>query len=294
MTHRSDTRAQHPLVRFVSKTAMVGSLALLTGSALILAVANVPAMAASGAGPGTPLSRSATGASAGQAASLPSWVTPPSERPALSYGDQGHWGAVLQADLTELGFSGTGPTDGIFGPLTESAVKAFQGSVGLPATGVVDEATWQDVLHGFGEMPLAGGTDPSTAESTATGQPKSDTAPETIDGRPVLQVLHMIATAYGPSLQDNYPYGATNYFGQPLTPGTVAVDPSVIPLKSYLWVQGYQDSYLPGDGFLGQALDTGGAIQGDRIDIFMDQDAQIVSNFGIQPVTVYVLGKVQM
>lgn len=112
----------------------------------------------------------------------------------------------------------------------------------------------------------------------------------TIDGYPVKHVYHMIATAYGPSLQDNYPYGPTDAFGQPLAPGMIAVDPSVIPLKSRVYVTGYKDGYLPTGGFLGRAMDTGGAIQGMRVDIFMNDNAQTVSNFGVQPVTVYVLG----
>lgn len=114
--------------------------------------------------------------------------------------------------------------------------------------------------------------------------------PRTIDGYPIQHVYHMIATAYGPSLQDNYPYGPTDYFGQPLAPGMIAVDPSIIPLKSRVFVTGYKDGYLPTGGFLGRAMDTGGAIQGMRVDIFMNNNAQIVSNFGIQPITVYVLG----
>ncbi|MBV9289173.1 MAG: peptidoglycan-binding protein, partial [Hyphomicrobiales bacterium] len=32
--------------------------------------------------------------------------------------------------------------DGIFGPLTDAAVRALQGWAGVPATGVVDDTTW--------------------------------------------------------------------------------------------------------------------------------------------------------
>jgi peptidoglycan hydrolase-like protein with peptidoglycan-binding domain len=32
--------------------------------------------------------------------------------------------------------------DGVYAPVTESAVKSFQTAAGLPATGVVDTATW--------------------------------------------------------------------------------------------------------------------------------------------------------
>ncbi len=134
-------------------------------------------------------------------------------------------------------------------------------------------------------------TAPSSGQGTAgTASTTSSGTPKTIDGYPVIAVYHMRATAYGPSLKDNYPYGPVDAFGQPLAAGMIAVDPSVIPLKSRVYVKGYTDSVLPTGGFLGRAMDTGGAIKGNRIDIFLNQNPQIVSNFGIEPVTVYVLG----
>ncbi|NMP22948.1 peptidoglycan-binding protein [Sulfobacillus harzensis] len=113
---------------------------------------------------------------------------------------------------------------------------------------------------------------------------------KTIDGRPVLKAYHMVATSYGPSLADNYPYGPTDAFGQPLEDGMVAVDPTVIPLHSIVYVTGYQDNFLPSGGFLGQAMDTGGAIKGDRVDIFINAPENVINDFGVQQVTVYVLG----
>lgn len=56
-------------------------------------------------------------------------------------------------------------------------------------------------------------------------------------------------------------------------------------------VTGYQDANLRRGGFVGHALDSGGASQGHRIDDFMNTGAQTVSQFGEQNVTVYVLGK---
>lgn len=114
--------------------------------------------------------------------------------------------------------------------------------------------------------------------------------PHVVDGRRVVAVLHLVATAYGPSAQDNYPYGATNYFGRPLTPGTVAVDPAQIPLGTELVVTGYRSTVLPPGGFLGHALDTGDAIGPGRIDVYLAASNAVVQRFGIQHVTAYVLG----
>jgi cell wall-associated NlpC family hydrolase/3D (Asp-Asp-Asp) domain-containing protein len=104
------------------------------------------------------------------------------------------------------------------------------------------------------------------------------------------QTLTMEATAYGPSAQDNYPYGATDYFGQPLTAGDVAVDPSVIPLRTCLYITGYQSPNLPPGGYIGEADDEGGAIKGAHVDLFMNASPSQVSNFGIQTVHVTILG----
>lgn len=60
---------------------------------------------------------------------------------------------------------------------------------------------------------------------------------------------------------------------------TVAVDPSVIPLGSKLYVDGY--------GYC-RAEDTGGAIKGNRIDLFFDSEKECL-NWGVRTVRVYVL-----
>ena len=254
----------------------------------------------------------------------------------LQEGSTGHWVMTLQDDLALAGYPEVGPGDGIFGPKTASAVKAFQQAEGLPVSGVTTPLFWQALLAKLGLMPAPSVVStPPTSATTPTSQPTSSASQtgtnitnipmllneqynptgqtpvvepslssttaaatgqvtpsvKTVDGKPVIAEYHMVATAYAPSLQDNYPYGAVDAFGQPLQWGMVAVDPSVIPLHSTLYIQGYQDNYLPSQGFVGQALDTGGAIQGDRIDIFMNESEGVVNDFGVQPVTVYVLGQ---
>ncbi|HEU4965139.1 MAG TPA: 3D domain-containing protein [Bacilli bacterium] len=61
--------------------------------------------------------------------------------------------------------------------------------------------------------------------------------------------------------------------------GTVAVDPSVIPLGTKLYIEGY--------GY-GVACDVGGAIKGNRIDLHFDTRQQALQ-FGRRTVKVYIL-----
>ncbi len=102
--------------------------------------------------------------------------------------------------------------------------------------------------------------------------------------------IDMVATAYDLSFESTgkYPgdfeYGITAS-GTLAKPGTVAVDPSVIPLGTKLYIASTDGS--PDYG-LATALDTGGAIKGYRIDLFME-DGTDALNFGIRQVKVYIL-----
>jgi peptidoglycan hydrolase-like protein with peptidoglycan-binding domain len=66
---------------------------------------------------------------------------------------------LLQQQLNAHGYN-VGTPDGSFGPATTDAVKKFQTANGLPATGVVDAATWNKLL-----------ASPSTASTTTTTKP---------------------------------------------------------------------------------------------------------------------------
>lgn len=110
-----------------------------------------------------------------------------------------------------------------------------------------------------------------------------------VGGRRIVTVWTMVATAYGPSRHDNYPFGPWDAYGKPLEPGDVAVDPRVIPLGTPLYVSGYRSPELPPGGMFARARDTGGAIRGCRIDIFIDSDRREVGDFGLQTVTVCAL-----
>ena len=61
--------------------------------------------------------------------------------------------------------------------------------------------------------------------------------------------------------------------------GTVAVDPKVIPLGTRLWIEGYGEAV---------ALDTGGDIQGQIIDLYMDSYQECIE-WGRRQVEVRVM-----
>ena len=86
------------------------------------------------------------------------------------------------------------------------------------------------------------------------------------------------ATAYTADPAENGGY-STTAMGTPLERGVIAVDPSVIPLGSKLWVEGYG---------VGRAEDTGGAIKGRRLDLLMDSKAE-ASQWGRRMVKVAIL-----
>ncbi len=85
------------------------------------------------------------------------------------------------------------------------------------------------------------------------------------------RAYQMRASAYSES-------GATTATGAAVGRGIVAVDPRVIPLGTRLYVDGYGEAV---------ALDTGGAIKGNRIDLYMDTP-EAASNWGVRTVIVYV------
>jgi len=61
--------------------------------------------------------------------------------------------------------------------------------------------------------------------------------------------------------------------------GMVAVDPTIVPLGSKMYIEGYGYAW---------AADTGGAVKGNVIDVFLEEHSQCV-NWGRRTVKVYIL-----
>lgn len=101
-----------------------------------------------------------------------------------------------------------------------------------------------------------------------------------------VRALKMTATAYDATFEScgKHPgdpnYGIT-YSGLRVKPGIVAVDPKVIPLGTYLYVEGYGEAL---------AADIGGAIKGNRIDLYYESPKD-VARYGKRAVKVYILDK---
>ncbi|WEK53383.1 MAG: 3D domain-containing protein [Candidatus Cohnella colombiensis] len=128
-------------------------------------------------------------------------------------------------------------------------------------------------------------------KSLAANAPSiSDQSITTIAGESLAyrKVLNIKATAYSDADEENG-WGPIDYFGNRLKLGTIAVDPSIIPFHSKLYIVGYDFNGLPTGGMMGTATDSGSAIKGNRIDIFVPGSPAFVNKFGIQYVKVYIL-----
>lgn len=152
----------------------------------------------------------------------------------------------------------------------------------------VDQADL-DYIHGnslYNLIDSQGQLIQAQASEEKATEPGVDTESKTIileDGsvRRYSRVIEMNTTAY------NIFPGSTGYTasGTKARHGAVSVDPSVIPLGTNLYITSTDD--WPDYG-LATAEDTGGAIKGNKLDLFYDSYDTCVS-FGRRATIVYVL-----
>jgi len=133
---------------------------------------------------------------------------------------------------------------------------------------IVNEKVIQEPVNGIIEEGI------KTTLVTSRGQMKFTKA------------LSMSATAYDATFESTgknpgHPQYGITYSGLRVRPGIVAVDPRVIPLGTWLYVEGYGEAL---------AADIGGAIKGNKIDLYFESPSD-VSKFGRRPVKVYILDK---
>ena len=96
----------------------------------------------------------------------------------------------------------------------------------------------------------------------------------------------MTATAYSKNLSENGGNKKTAYGLAPKR-GIVAVDPSVIPLGTRLYIESADGGKSWVYGYC-VAGDTGSAIKGNKVDLCMDTERECI-NFGRRSAVVYIL-----
>jgi peptidoglycan DL-endopeptidase CwlO len=104
------------------------------------------------------------------------------------------------------------------------------------------------------------------APAPAAPAPPAPSKPVHGQGR----ALTVVATAYA--------LPGTTATGLPVGPGIVAVDPTVIPFGTHMTIPGYGE---------GVAADTGSAIIGARIDVWVPTEAQ-ATQWGVKTITIYL------
>lgn len=107
----------------------------------------------------------------------------------------------------------------------------------------------------------------------------------TIAGHKYSRKITMRATAYSTHPSENGGY-TVSAMGNQLGHGIVAVDPSVVPLGSKVYVAAADGSWAYG---IASAEDTGGAIKGNKIDLCYEGTVSEVNQFGVRDCVVYIL-----
>ena len=117
----------------------------------------------------------------------------------------------------------------------------------------------------------------AVAKANAEADTKTKTVVETQESSASYKATYtMEATAY---TGDTTTATGVTPVRNPNGLSTIAVDPSIIPLGSKVYIPGYGEAV---------AADTGGAIKGHRIDLFLNSENECI-NWGRQNVTLYIL-----
>ncbi len=189
----------------------------------------------------------------------------------ITIGSQGQEVKELQSALNSNDYW-CGEANGIYGPRTYNALIRYQRENKLVINGKIDEAV-KKALHMLPVISAPADSQPASSPTISREEPSNVS-------RGVDRVISVVATGYTAAPEENWPYaGAPSYIGLPLARGIVAVDPNVIPMGTKLYIEGY------GEGI---AADQGGAINGNRIDLFFDSK-QEANEWGMRSVNVTII-----
>lgn len=161
--------------------------------------------------------------------------------------DENNYDQVLNIQMSLANAGQNLSVDGVWGAQTRNAIIAFQEYNGIATTGEVDNDTMY-LLKRF----------------------------QTDISRGFTRSLVVEATGY-----TRYDEGCGDYTatGEYLRRGIIAVDPSIIPMGTRVFIPGYG---------VAVAADTGGAIRGNKIDLAFDSRSEAFA-WGRRMVTMFII-----
>ncbi|MBC2330690.1 3D domain-containing protein [Listeria swaminathanii] len=152
-------------------------------------------------------------------------------------------------------------------------------SVGSNAVASENNSTADNSNNKVTEQPKEEKAAPTTQKSTSSNEASSNSSSNSSSAQGnVSKEITVTATAYSKA-EPGLSHMTATGIDLNDNPRVIAVDPSVIPLGSKVYVEGY-----------GQAIaaDTGGAIKGNKIDVHLNS-VQEVNNWGVKQVKVQIL-----
>lgn len=162
--------------------------------------------------------------------------------------DENNYDQVLNIQMSLANAGQNLSVDGVWGPQTKNAIIAFQEYHGIATTGEVDNDTMYLLKRFQSDVVSRGFTRSIVVEATGY-------------------------TRYDEGCSD---YTAT---GEYLRRGIIAVDPSIIPMGTRVFIPGYG---------IAVAADTGGAIRGNKIDLAFDSRSEAFA-WGRRTITMFIL-----
>ncbi|EIT85764.1 peptidoglycan binding domain-containing protein [Fictibacillus macauensis ZFHKF-1] len=212
----------------------------------------------------------------------------------LKVGSKGYAVSTLQKELKEKGYYHY-HVDGIYGPITERAVRALQRDAGIGVDGITGTNTINALYNGHHQAvqqpkhtqqkhvvkhkvapkQVHHAKKARNVSSESNNTPKPATKNESPSGK----TMTVEATAYSANCSGCSGVTADGTNLRSGNPKVIAVDPRVIPMGTKVYVEGY--------GYA-RAADTGGAIKGNRIDVFIPSEQQ-ASDWGRKNVKITIL-----
>ncbi|SFF02418.1 peptidoglycan-binding protein [Alteribacillus iranensis] len=207
----------------------------------------------------------------------------------LGEGDEGKPVETLQEKLKNLGFYEYA-SDGKFGPHTDEAVRDFQQAANILVDGLAGPQTFSAIEKDAAKKSTSSSEEVKASEKEAKKQSKetsettekvaSEQSSNESNTQSEGRTLQVNATAYTADCTGCSGITATGVdLNANRNAKVIAVDPDVIPLGSKVRVEGHG---------VYTAADTGGAINGNRIDIHMPNKGQALE-FGRRNLEVTIL-----